>query len=308
MPPGRRRSVGALVLLAAALLLAVGVVTALRGSADPAEAAAPPGLQGGPQGRVPQFVVLCAYSHSGTDDPIVHPGHPGASHLHDFFGNRTTDASSTLDSLLGQASSCERPRDTAAYWAPALYDGGVPVRPQGADVYYRPGPGIDPASVRPYPPGLEMLAGDPTATEPEPTWIAGWACGGAMSLSADPPTCSADHPLRAKVVFPDCWNGRDLDTPDHRSHTAYSRDGRCPPEAPVPVPQLTLAVRYPVHGTGHDLELASGGIHSVHADFVNSWDQAALEQDVTLCLNRGLVCGVVGNKADDADRPMPTGP
>jgi hypothetical protein len=36
----------------------------------------------GPQGRVPQFVVECAYSHSGPNDPIVHPNHAGRSHLH----------------------------------------------------------------------------------------------------------------------------------------------------------------------------------------------------------------------------------
>ena len=48
----------------------------------------------GPQGRVPQFKVECAWSHSAPDDPIVHPNHPGRSHLHDFFGSTETDADS----------------------------------------------------------------------------------------------------------------------------------------------------------------------------------------------------------------------
>lgn len=49
----------------------------------------------GPQGGRGQFVVECGFSHVATDDPIVHPGQPGASHEHVFFGNTTTDAAST---------------------------------------------------------------------------------------------------------------------------------------------------------------------------------------------------------------------
>ncbi|MEI6403953.1 MAG: hypothetical protein WCP59_17400, partial [Actinomycetota bacterium] len=50
----------------------------------------------GPQGGRGQFVVECGFSHAGTDDPIVYPGQPGASHEHVFFGNTGTDAASTL--------------------------------------------------------------------------------------------------------------------------------------------------------------------------------------------------------------------
>ena len=57
----------------------------------------------GPQGRVGQFVVECGWSHSSFDDPIVHPGHAGASHRHDFFGNTTTSATSTYEQLLDAA-------------------------------------------------------------------------------------------------------------------------------------------------------------------------------------------------------------
>jgi hypothetical protein len=41
------------------------------------------------------FAVRCDFSHRASDDPIVHPGDPGAAHSHDFFGNRSTDAFST---------------------------------------------------------------------------------------------------------------------------------------------------------------------------------------------------------------------
>ena len=71
------------------------------------------------------FVVRCGFSHRAKVDPIVTPGGT-AFHMHDFFGNTTTSANSTLESLRAAASrsdhgtTCEpRPGttfgDTAAY-------------------------------------------------------------------------------------------------------------------------------------------------------------------------------------------------
>ena len=51
------------------------------------------------------FRVPCAVSHFSFNDPIVHPGKPGASHLHMFFGNTGTDANSTVDSILNSGNS-----------------------------------------------------------------------------------------------------------------------------------------------------------------------------------------------------------
>jgi hypothetical protein len=288
-----------------ALCLLVVAAAVIGGRSQRAEGSVT-GFQHIVQGTVPQFVVRCAYSHSATDDPIVFPGDPGASHRHDFFGNRSTDAFSTPDAMLDADTSCQQALDTAAYWAPTLFDHGVPVVPQGADVYYRPGPHIDPTSVQPYPHGLVMISGDAMAMEPQSTDFVGWACGSGGDPQVEAPICPPDAPLRLKVVFPDCWNGRDLDSADHRSHMAASVDGRCPSEHPVPVPQLQLTVRYPIHGDGHELNLAPGSMLGGHADFMNAWDQRELASQVTLCLNRALVCGVISNKAEDVDRPLPS--
>lgn len=303
----RRRPVAIALQLGLLMSAAVAVVAAIvvfRDSAAPSAGAS--GFQGGPQGMVPQFVVRCAFSHSSNDDPIVLPDEPGMSHRHDFFGNRSTDASSTPDSLLGAETSCQQALDTAAYWSPTLFDGDEPVVPQGADVYYRPGPGIDPAEVVAYPHGLMMLSGDPGAVGDQSDRFVGWTCGSGGTPELQVPVCPADSPLRLEVVFPDCWNGADLDSEDHRSHMAASRGGECPKSHPVAVPQITLTIRYPVWGEGHDLELASGGMNSGHADFLNAWDEDELRSQVELCLNRGLICGVISNKAEDIDRPMPS--
>lgn len=76
------------------------------------------------------FRVRCGFSHRNQDDPIVSPGQPGSSHDHTFFGNRSTDAFSTLASLrAGGRTTCNERADRSAYWAPTLYVAGRAVEP-----------------------------------------------------------------------------------------------------------------------------------------------------------------------------------
>ena len=250
----------------------------------------------GPQGRVPQFVVECGFSHAGPDDPIVHPGHSGRSHLHVFFGNTATDADSTVDDLAAGGTTCDQRLDLASYWAPALLDGGRMVEPTEAIAYYRPGVGIDPASVEPYPYGLMMLGGDQVAAEPQSLDVVAWSCGTGSVREATPPTCPEGRPLRMAISFPDCWDGERLDSPDHVAHTARSEGGACPGSHPVAMPQLLLTISYPVTGPGHDLSLASGSLLTGHADFFNAWDEDKLRTEVEACIRRGLTCGVASNR------------
>jgi hypothetical protein len=293
----RARAVAATTVVAAALLAGCG------SSGDPGEhAGSAHGHAGqavvplGPQGIVPQFVVECRFSHAASDDPIVLPGESGRSHRHQFFGAEGVDASSTPDSLRGGATSCQDPSDTASYWAPALYADGVEVEPVRMNAYYRPGPGVDPTSVTAPPPGLAIVAGDHHAEGPQPLSVAGWHCGSSPRLSSTPPTCSDAAPLALRITFPDCWDGEQVDSDDHRSHMARSGDGACPRSHPVAVAQLVMDIHYPVAGPV-EVTLSSGGPEGAHADFLNGWDQAALEREVRACINRGLVCGVVSNRA-----------
>lgn len=250
----------------------------------------------GPQGTQAQFVVECGLSHMATDDPIVFPDQPGMSHLHAFFGSTAVDASSTPADLLGTDTTCDQPLDTASYWAPVLLRDGEPLAPVKSTAYYRPGLGVDPTSVQAYPAGMVMLAGNPGATEEQPLSIVAWTCGAGIERAALPPECAEGSNLRLIVTFPDCWDGARLDSPDHYAHVAYSSGGHCPEGYPVPVPQLQFTVEYPAHGPTTGLALASGGLLTGHADFMNAWDQAKLEREVALCLHRELVCGVASGR------------
>ena len=250
----------------------------------------------GPQGRVGQFVVECPFSHALPDDPIVYPNDAGASHLHVFFGNVASNADATLDSLLGQGTTCEQQQDTASYWAPALLDNGQLIEPVKSVAYYRAGVGIDPTTVVAFPPGLLMIAGDAMATEAQPTSVVAWSCGSGGMRDELPPSCPEDRGLRIDITFPDCWDGKNLDVDGHRTHMHYSSNGKCPSSHPVSVPQLIFSVAYPVHGDASQLQLASGGLMTGHADFINSWDQEKLEEEVALCIGRDIVCGVTSGR------------
>lgn len=276
---------------------AAPVVDEATSGSVPKDAAAPADIN---------FLTVCLYSHRAPDDPIVAPNAPGGSHSHDFFGNTSTSNASTYQSLLANSSTtCNRTGDTAAYWAPSLIDGAAILQPLRINAYYRPG-GKDPATIQPFPAGLKVIAGDSKATSPQRLGIVSWGCAAtpdgmpAVKPSATPVSCPFDGKsggLKLRIRFPDCWNGLDLDSADHKSHLAYSRKGACPATHPVPVPQINLNVVYPTAG-GPNVVLASGNSPLTgHADFFNAWDQATLEMLVENCLNAAQHCGARGGGA-----------
>jgi hypothetical protein len=232
------------------------------------------------------FAVACGFSHRNQDDPIVHPGHPGRSHDHTYFGNTSTNANSTPASLRRAGrTTCRIPADTAAYWAPTLFRDGRVVEPLGAVVVYarRTSNAVDP-----FPRGLRMVAGNATARTAQSRRVTNWSCGfkGGVQTSTVPDCgIGKEAILRLEVNFPDCWDGSRLDSPDHKSHMAYSEDGECPISHPVELPGISLLVYYPV-SDGDDVELASGGQLSGHADFVNAWHQRTLAALVERYLNQ----------------------
>ena len=121
---------------------------------------------------------------------------------------------------------------------------------------------------------------------PQSTAITGWRCAGVVGqgLSATPSACPAGVDSVLVIRFPQCWNGRDLDSADHQSHLAYQVGRVCPAGFPVRVPQLSLNVHYHLPSvTG--LTLASGSIYSAHADFFNAWSQPTLDALVRANLN-----------------------
>ena len=239
------------------------------------------------------FVSNCQFVHFLPDDPIVYPGQPGKSHDHTFVGNVSTDASSTLASLQAAGTTCRLRADKAAYWMPTLIVDGQPVQPLGSTIYYRRS---TMTRVSAFPPGFKMIAGDAKATAPQDLRVTFWNCGvdGDVQRSSTPPACPSGRgqELRLHVTFPSCWDGKSLDSADHKSHLAYPTKQVCPADHPVSVPAISLIFRYPVSGD-HDFALSSGGVYSAHADFFNAWNQNVLRRLVNFCLNGVRHCGRV---------------
>jgi Domain of unknown function (DUF1996) len=274
-----------LAVLAAAAATGAGLTLDAAGAEASTEQVKLP--RGAPQNGLGYFAVPCRFSHRNQDDPIVYPGRPGRSHDHTYFGNASTDAFSTPASLHNaRRSTCLLAGDTAAYWAPTLFVGGQPVVPRGAVAFYvrRTRDEVDP-----FPAGLKMIAGDAMARSTQSRRVVAWGCGFSSRSSSTVPACGGGPfgGLRLRVRFPDCWDGRRLDSVDHKRHMAYSSGGRCPLTHPVEVPALSLVIFYGVRG-GSDTELASGGQLTGHADFVNAWDQRTLRSLVDRYLNSGL--------------------
>jgi hypothetical protein len=261
------------------LLLAAALIAPLAVSAASPRRAAPAGpIHDG------IFLSVCLPSHVASDDPIVHPGASGASHQHEFFGNRTTDADSTYATLRAGGTSCRVAGDTAGYWVPSLYADGQRVAPLRVNAYYLRGGGRGRTVA--FPAGLKVIAGNGEATSPQSLAVTGWKCSGVQvrPLTADPTACPTGSHNVLVIRFPECWNGKDLDSTDHKAHLAYRVAGRCPASHPVRVPKLSLNVHYALPGLD-GLTLASGSIYSAHADFFNAWDQTVLARLVRLNLN-----------------------
>jgi Domain of unknown function (DUF1996) len=239
------------------------------------------------------FVADCGLSHRAANDPIVYHGMPGWSHMHDFFGNRSTNASSTRRSLLHRAGNCVPAGDRSAYWTPTLYRQGRALKPVQVQVYYQDF--FRYGRVLPFPPGLRIVAGRPDAMAPQ-RGVVRWTCREDQGPGAHQiPSCGSSF-VALRITFPDCWDGRRLDSPDHRSHMAYNRAGGmelgpqgCPSSHPVVVPTLQVNVVYPIHD-GAGVKLASGPVTTAHADFFNGWRPSILRRRVDDVLNGGKAC------------------
>jgi Domain of unknown function (DUF1996) len=78
------------------------------------------------------------------------------------------------------------------------------------------------------------------------------------------------------VRFPNCWSGKTTDSANHRRHMAYSTAAaECPATHPVRIPTITIVLLYPPLPKGAK---PSSGTFAAHADFMNGWEQDALER------------------------------
>jgi Domain of unknown function (DUF1996) len=251
------------------------------------------------------FRTSCDFSHMSADDPIVAPGRPGASHLHVFFGNTLVNANSTAESIRNTGNStCNGGTvNRSGYWVPAMIDtrNGAPVRPSSFLAYYKTGThGVAKQDIRAMPVGLRMVAGDMMASGP--TTQTTYTCLDDQTYQPHKsiPVCNVGAEMNIMLIFPQCWDGINLDSPDHKSHMAYPvATNACPSTHPWALPEVTFNTRYRV-GPNDDprawrlssdmYDRAKPGGFSSHGDWFNGWQPAIMQTFVDRCLRAGVDC------------------
>lgn len=116
--------------------------------------------------------------------------------------------------------------------------------------------------------------------------------------------------LRAEVFFPSCWDGKNLDSPNHRDHMHYPNlmsDGTCPDGYPVRLVSLFFETIWNVHvfaGQEGRFVFSSGDPlgYGYHGDFMNAWDVDILQNAIETCTNlSGLIedCAIFDLQTED---------
>jgi hypothetical protein len=152
-------------------------------------------------------------------------------------------------------------------------------------IYYLQRPGGDKLTA--FPPGFRMLAGDTAKRSPGTDFASQAVSFHCLSATNTEPNAIPNYKcpggLRAQIFFPACWNGRDLDSADHKSHMAYPIDaynnGKCPSSHPVHFISIFYEVLYDVakfdsewtSPDQHPFVFANGDAtgYGFHGDFVN---------------------------------------
>lgn len=158
------------------------------------------------------------------------------------------------------------------------------VIPLTGQTSHRPGPDND--VIHPFPDGFRMVAGDPrkrNLTDDFAARAVRHRCIGKHLEQQGFPSIKCPGGIRLQVVFPACWDGKNLDSPDHKSHVSYPKDGnfdggRCPDTHPVHLMTLFFEVTYRTdmfadmwYGNEQPFVLSNGDPtgYSFHGDFVS---------------------------------------
>lgn len=241
-------------------------------------------------------------------DPITTPG-KASMHLHAISGGNGFSWNADYDAIRTKSTctSCPISADLSAYWVPQLYvkyknGTGFGLVESHQIVYYQPRGSKDEKIIA-FPPGLKMLAGDAdlrTRSDKIEQRAVTWQCIDYKTPVPEQqgfPSVKCPQGLRGQVNFPMCWNGKDLDSPDHKSHVAYAEEldgGKCPAGYKKMV-KIFYETFYSVdkydsewESDKHPFVLSSGDTtgYGFHGDFLNGWDVDVLQAAIDKCSDK----------------------
>ncbi|KAF3396081.1 hypothetical protein F1880_006660 [Penicillium rolfsii] len=280
-------------------------------------------------------------------DPLVDPGKI-SSHVHAIHGGGNFGMNSNMQTLReSSCTSCAVTQDKSAYWTPTLYfmhtNGSAELVEEvgGMLAYYL----LYGDNVTAFPNGFRMLAGDPLERNfswpvpdpPKSSWSGAQLSQKALRQKALGFNCldyagtaepslyrhtlpnkaflDANCPdgLRLELMFPSCWNGKDVDSDDHKSHVAYPdlvMTGTCPEGYETRLVSLfyeTIWNTYAFKGVEGYFALANGDPTGCgyHGDFMYGWEDGVLQQAIETCTSASgevSACGVFDLQSEAEQR------
>ncbi|MFI0978585.1 DUF1996 domain-containing protein [Streptomyces sp. NPDC021093] len=262
------------------------------------------------------FTTDCGRNENGKFNPdnvIVAPGvSNGAHHMHDYVGNQATDAFASDDTLAAGATSCRNQGDKSTYYWPVLrLQNGKDEADAGAD-----GGGKDQNTgeiqtpsrvsldfvgnptgrVTAMPRFLRIITGDAKAfTNGDANANASWSCTGFENrqLRNKYPICPRGSQVVRTFKFQSCWDGKNADSANHRTHVAFARSNGACGLGFRPIPQLVQRVVYAVPpGPGFAVDSFPEQLHKPetdHGDFINVFEEKLMRRVVD-CINDGRRC------------------
>ncbi|MFC0527404.1 DUF1996 domain-containing protein [Phytohabitans kaempferiae] len=289
-----------LTLLAATIVIPQWTTPAPRGG-EYVEIAAAPFAPPEPATRA--YTWSCGRNeegHRNTANVVVVPGVAGPPHhVHEYVGNLSTDVDSTDASLAAATTSCGN-GDLSTYYWPVLRTGeraggpahGTIAAPAAVTLTAYGNPA---GPVVAMPPLLRGTVGDAnTATTPAGQATRAWTCSGTPQRRTDRyPLCPRGDRVVRVFDFPSCWDGRRVDSPNHRAHLVFpAASGACP-AGTFPVPRMRVTVEYP-RPDGDRFAIDSfppqrNAPQTDHAFFVNLMPEPLMTR-VVRCLNTGAEC------------------
>ncbi|MEU8633906.1 DUF1996 domain-containing protein [Amycolatopsis sp. NPDC048633] len=201
-------------------------------------------------------------------------------------GTPTPPPSSTAGGALpGQDENNELPGN----------DGEI-LRPQKVQITFR---GSPVGKVVAMPKFLRVLYGDAKVSTNGPANArSSWTCSGFENRVTDKyPICPQNSKVKRIHTFPSCWDGKNTDSANHRTHIVFpDQSGRCAKGFKA-VPQLQISLTYDIP---HDIQVKKQykvdafpqekhNPFSDHDDFANVMSQRIMNGLVN-CVNRGKSC------------------
>ncbi|MEH0656236.1 DUF1996 domain-containing protein [Streptomyces stelliscabiei] len=287
-------------------------------------------------GSTGSFSTDCGVNAGGlfnSDNVIVAPGvSNGAHHFHDYVGNQGNSAFASDEDLAAADTSCENQGDRSSYFWPVIRlqngaaeqdanspGGGIEgnvgeiVTPKQVTMTFEGSPRGD---VTEMPRLLRIITGDAKAfVNGTANANASWSCTGFEDRQVKDkyPLCPAGSDVVRTFKFQSCWDGRNIDSANHRTHVAFAAaDGSCGAGFKA-IPQLVQRIVYDVDAPS----LQDGGrtaplfavdafpeqLHKPvtdHGDFINVFDEDLMREMVD-CINDGRECDAADIGGDQGD-------